>query len=206
MAYCISSTINRPFFPTQLMLLLFTECSPMVFPLHCRIVVHFVNTDDLPVISLVTIWMVSTYIILLYYHLLLEKHCYELFCTHLLRHTRKAFSRTVLFKVQSAGKICTEVESMYLEACIAIWHCRGTHTMITFQGIYLYLSYWRSCTGYTIFPQVVPHWEFEKHNSLSGAHLLDVNTHSFLSSRCFCLSTFIWAFLSCLFFKKITSC
>lgn len=135
----------------------------MVFPLHCHIVVHFVNTDYLPVISLVTIWMVSTYIILLYYHLLLEK--VMSFSVLSPENTRKAFSRTVLFKVQSVGKICTEVESMYLEACIAIWHCRGTHTMITFQGIYLYLSYWRSCTGY-YFPQVVPHREFEKHNSL----------------------------------------
>ena len=43
------------------MLLAFTECSPMVFHIHCYILVHFVNTDYLPVTSLVIIWMVCTY-------------------------------------------------------------------------------------------------------------------------------------------------
>ena len=61
MPYWISSTVNRPFPPTQLMLLAFTECSPMVFHIHCYILVHFVNTDYLPVTSLVIIWMVCTY-------------------------------------------------------------------------------------------------------------------------------------------------
>lgn len=105
MPYWISSTVNRPFPPTQLMLLAFTECSPMVFHIHCYIIVHFVNTDYLPVISLVIIWKVSIYFY--YFFVLLtfiEKSLLWALLSALLRHTRKAFIRTVLFKVQSAGK------------------------------------------------------------------------------------------------------
>ena len=72
-----------------------------------------------------------------------------------------------------------------------------------FQEFICIVSYWRSCPGYTISPQVVPHREFEKHNSLFSAHLPDINTYSFLSSRYFCFSTFICVFLSRLFKKLL---